>query len=71
MASLIRKRVGGDAEHNREFECKSKILKSRTSEESLGAIVASKIEDGNLRAAVRILCSESSEHSILTAGPRQ
>ena len=60
LAALIRKRINGETGHTSERDGKTKNLKSRSPEESLSAIVTSKIEDGNLRAAVRILCSEES-----------
>jgi len=55
LATIIRKRLDGDLGHDRGKHGNAKFLKRHTLDESLGSLVTSKIEDGNLRAAVRIL----------------
>ena len=63
LASLIKKRVGGVSVPVNDVggagqKKESSSSKSRSPENALAALVTSKIEDGNLRAAVRLLCSE-------------
>ena len=63
LATLIKKRVSVPAaDHNVEKPSKpapsGKPKSSRSADEALSSLVSSKIEDGNLRAAVRILCSD-------------
>ena len=65
MASRIKSRISGSTvnhttDHNKNSKLfsKPKHKPSRSDEEVMASLVTSKIEDGNLRAAVRILCSD-------------
>ena len=65
LASIIRRRIGGGGDQSNVAQRlvrkeNSRSSKPRTSEDILASVVTAKIEDGNLRAAVRLLCSEES-----------
>ena len=67
LASIIRKRTSAmeqqdDSVGNLEHVSNRKPRKprARSNGEVLGSIITSKIEDGNLKAAVRIICSDES-----------
>ena len=65
LTSIINRRVDGGTEpinneYSPRFKKISHRVNSRSSDETLASIVTTKIEDGNLRAAVRLLCSEES-----------
>jgi hypothetical protein len=65
LAKLIKCRIDGKGKHKQENETelpsrsrKPQKLSKRSPEELLAATVSSKVEDGNIRAAARILFSD-------------
>ena len=64
LAKLIKQRVSGDTTSNDALGTSSfssrkrKKVKSRSLDELLASMVSSKIEEGNLKGAVRMLCSD-------------
>jgi hypothetical protein len=69
LASLIKKRTtAGEEGVSEDFSVKFKsLLKPRSTEELLAAAVTAKIEDGNITAAIRLLCSEEKPASDVKA----
>ena len=60
LASLIKKRtIAGEVGLNEDLLISSSLNnKKKNADEMLAAVVTTKVEDGNIKAAIRILCSE-------------
>jgi hypothetical protein len=57
LASVIKKRTEGASPLDKQA-VKRPVRKSRNDDELLAAAVTAKVEDGNIKAAIRLLCSE-------------
>ena len=58
LASVIKKRTEGTSPSDKQAVKRVPVRKSRNDDELLAAAVTAKVEDGNIKAAVRLLCSE-------------
>ena len=58
LASIIKKRMDGSGSIEQPRSANSAHHRRRDANELLAAAVTAKVEDGNLKAAIRILCSE-------------
>jgi len=58
LASIIKKRMDGSGSEVQPRPANSAHHRRRDANELLAAAVTAKVEDGNLKAAIRILCSE-------------
>ena len=58
LASIIKKRTEGPNSLDKQAIKRVAVRKPRNDDELLAAAVTAKVEDGNIKAAVRLLCSE-------------